>query len=220
MSINEKTGGQRVKNVITFTALISTLLFAQNDRDTSESKYAAITKQRYSNYIGFAGGFTAGSGISFRKWIKNKNGFQINILPIYTENKYPPAEIYPVIDSGFQNSGSLSCGLIYLRNLADAKYFRFLAYAGGNVLANYDKYDYYTKTGAWSSTRDAYIDSVEHKVGDTRKYEISLGGGCGFEFYVWRFAFHAMLGLRGQYEIVNQSKGITPTGEGGVHFRF
>ncbi len=196
----------------------------ENTPETEEKSYSSITRKRYSNYIGFAGGTTTGYGLSYRKWIKNSWAFQINLLPFYREDNYDSGEeddnTYWDRDSGFYDWGTLSLGLTYLKKVIDGKYVRFLFYTGANLSTDYEKYDYYKTNHEWNPSLQAFTDSVVHKSGKDVDNKISLGSGVGWEWYVWRMAFHAMAGLMAEYEIESKSPGIGPTFEAGVHFRF
>ena len=203
-------------------AVAPLLLYAGNDADTSDSRYGKVTKKRYKNYIGIAGGSTTGFGVSYRRWFGPQWGAQLNLFPFYYENTYEDKDrdsyYYTRRDSGYSNTGMLSFGLTGLRSIADAKYVRFLAYFGSNVLINYEKYNYHQTRREWEDT--AYVYTEGWYKGKDQSNTISIGGGCGSEFYVWRFGFHLMLGLRVHYETESEAKGVGPTAEGGVHFRF
>jgi hypothetical protein len=219
-----------MKKVFALTCLMAALIFADNDN--SESGYTSSTSKRYQNYIGFAGGTTMGYGLSYKRWFNDKWGCQINLFPYYKEDKYSPKETSSsdyyygsVRDSGYSNHGNLSLGLSYLRKIADTKYVRFMAYAGGNLNTSYEDNDY-RETDHYGSYYDSYNNrtvyndsSTIHK--STKTVNIfTLGSGCGSEFYVWRFGFNALLGFRGSYNFYNQSKELGLSFEGGVHFRF
>lgn len=208
------------KALIILLSTFITSAIAEND--STPSKYSSITSKKYDNYIGVSGGMITGFGISVKKWITNKSGIQINFFPYYQENKYPDQNNYDYMyasrDSGFSDNGTFSIGLTYLRNLADAKYIRFLVYVGSNAFIEYEKYDYYETQGTWNN--DHYTNTIVHLAAKNVKTTFAGGGGFGAEWYVWRFAFNAMVGLRGTYNIYNDAKGIEPSIEGGVHFRF
>ncbi|NLG15901.1 MAG: hypothetical protein GX556_01065 [Fibrobacter sp.] len=207
-----------MRKIVGVLLLLCVCSFADDDNDTSQSSYSKVTTERYSNYVGFAGGLTSGYGLSFRKWIKNSWAYQVNFFPFYREYKYPDEQYsgYYDIDSGYSHEGLGSLGLTFLKNIAEAKYLRFLLYAGGNLNTQYRKYDYYESRYDYS--RSEY-DNVRQK-GREFKNKITAGGGCGIEAYVWRFGFSGMIGLCGDYEVETKAKGAGFTAEGGIHFRF
>lgn len=215
-----------MKNVILLiTFLAATYAAADNTpEDTAESKYSAITKKRYSNYIGIAAGFITGYGLSYRRWINNKWGFQINLFPLYYEEKYDDDddddENYHRRDSGYSDIGHLSIGAIFLRNLSSGKYIRFVFYSGANLQTEYEKYDYYGTESIWDEQDSLYKDRPIHRKGKKIENKISIGAGAGCEWYIWRFAFHCMLGMYGAFVIEPRAYEVGPSIEGGLHFRF
>ena len=216
-----------MKSITLLIILLSVICIAEENisksepKDTEERSYSTITQKRYSNYLGIAAGLTTGYGISYRKWIKNSWGFQINLLPFYREKKYDGDDFNSYDrDSGFYDTGDLSLGLTFLKKISDAKYIRFLFYSGANLHTTYEKYDYYDTRSVWSSPHNTYIDSVVHRSGKDIENKISIGVGAGCEWYVWRFAFHCMVGLMGAYAIEPKSYEVGPSIEGGIHFRF
>ncbi len=193
-----------------------------NDTEEKEERsYSTITRKRYSNYLGLAGGTTTGFGLSYRKWIRNSWAFQINLLPYYREKKYDDDDdYYDDRDSGFYDTGNLSLGLTYLKKIIDGKYVRFLFYSGANLDTDYKKYNYYYTDRKWDQSLQIYVDSLIHRSGKEVENTISIGAGAGCEWYVWRIAFHCMAGLMVDYAIEAESLGVGPTVEAGVHFRF
>jgi hypothetical protein len=180
------------------------------------------TSSQYSTYIGIAGGFTSGYGLSLRKWFDNKWGLQLTLFPLYMQEKKGTLDDQPLSDSGYSNSGQLSLGVLYLRKLTDFRFGRVTYYAGGNVLMFYNKYDYYSQE--WDGKYDTmgrYTPSYKliHNTGKDFTKEITLGTGAGSEFYIWRFALHILLGLRASYELEHKNFTVMPTIEGGVQFR-
>jgi len=195
------------------------------ESDTSESAYSRATQKRYSNYLGLAGGYTSGFGISFRKWFTDKWAFQVNFFPWYQENKYPEDDdsydgnySSTYRDSGYFNEGFGSLGILLLRSLAEGKYLRFVCYSGTNIFIKYSKYNYTTVTEKWSG--NGYTQTKGHESGRDWENTVTIGGGCGPEFYVWRFGFHCMIGLQANYEFTKEVKNVGPSVEGGVHFRY
>lgn len=185
--------------------------------DTSMSTYARTTRMRYSNYIGISGGYVTGYGISLRKWFNGKWGFEINLFPLYFENNYPENDENGLRakDSGYTKEGRLSLGLTYLKTIAELHYARFVFYTGGNLLTKYKKWDYY-----YTEDDPLVIGATTlHDAGRTLDNKISVGAGAGCEWYVWRFAFHCMLGFYGAYFIEREGYAVSPSIEGGVHFR-
>lgn len=203
-----------------FIAFVSGL-FAKN-KDSTQSAYARTTAFRYQNYLGFAGGMITGSGLSYRRWAGDNWAWQINILPLYKETRYPQADdyIYPEIESGYSNEGTLSFGITYLREIAGLRFFRFVIYSGTNLYTNYKEYDYVYNEPVWSDAQSAWVNRQVREKDKRVENKISLGGGGGAEFFVWRFSLHAMVGFLGSYILENKAKEIGPSVEGGIHFRF
>jgi hypothetical protein len=184
--------------------------------------YSSTTRKRYDNYIGLSAGFVTGYGISYRHWFENRWGIEINVWPWYSEQHYPEDDgeystdyYYSERDSGYLKEGNLSLGMTYLKNLAELNYVRVLFYAGGNLQTNYRRWHYYNYRLTDTVTSDT-LESSGHSLSN----KVSLGLGSGVEWYVWRFAFHVMLGFYGAYEIEDQGYEARPSVEGGVHFRF
>jgi|GEM_PF-1891801 len=194
-----------------------------DDADTSENTYTKETRTRYSHYIGVSAGFITGYGMSFRKWFDNAWGFELNLLPIYHETHYPEnrSGTYSYeADSGYSNKGTLCVGLTYLKTLVDLRYTRVLFYAGGNLQTAYEKWNYYYWDYTWDEARGASNSVYVHTAGKNYENKINVGLGAGCEWYVWRFAFHCMLGFYGGYLIERTSYEAQPSIEGGIHFRF
>ena len=200
-------------------------VFAEEE-ESSQSSYGKTTTTRYTNYVGVAAGYTTGYGLSFRRWVNNSWAFQINFAPYYHETKYPESDRdeyqYDYYsygpDSGYDHNGSGSLGLTFLKNFAELRYLRVVGYAGSNLHATYRKYNYFTNE--WDYSRQEPSRRRVHHQGREVREKVSVGGGIGAEFYVWRFAFHAMAGLFGAYEVETEAKEAGPSVEGGVHFRF
>ncbi|HEX2956194.1 MAG TPA: hypothetical protein VHO70_05165, partial [Chitinispirillaceae bacterium] len=95
---------------------------------------------------------------------------------------------------------------------------RFCAYGGGNCYVEYDRYDYYAKTWDYSYGRNEYV--LTHYKGKKLTNTLSIGAGCGAEFYVWRFGFQGMAGVRGANRFPDDSKRLGLTAEVGAFFRF
>ncbi|MBD3392004.1 MAG: hypothetical protein GF418_08020 [Chitinivibrionales bacterium] len=187
-----------------------------------EHSYSTVTKKRYSNYVGIAGGLVTGYGLSIRKWFTDAWGAQLTLFPFYREENYDEKgfSLHYDRDSGYAKIGDLSVGLTALRRFSDMKYIRFMGYAGANMKVDYENYDYYEEDEYYDISRSAWRDSTEHNVGKDQEETLSAGLGAGVEFYVWRFAFNLMLGLVGSYGFESQSYGIGPSIEGGLFFRF
>jgi hypothetical protein len=208
--------------------LFSTFALADSDSTNAQSSKAIShhsLPNQYSTYIGIAGGYTSGYGLSLRKWFQSKWGLQINLFPLYTQSKFPSnssySNPYPAPDSGYENYANFSFGILVLKELTQFKHGKIVYYAGGNVLINYDKYDYYDLHHRWihSDTSEFYVDEVEHHSGRTLSDKFTVGTGAGTEFYIWRFAVHLMLGVCGGYDIHQNIYSILPSVEGGVQFR-
>lgn len=202
--------------------ILSTAIFSLSFSDETKTapehrSYSDITKTRYPNYIGIAAGGITGHGISYRRWIKNTCGFQINLIPYYRDKKYPEENnFFDYVsdrDSGYYKETYFSGGITYLHNMGDLRYIRFTTYAGANIEYNFEDYDYYEKYSFSSSNK-------RHK-GKKEKTMFEGGIGFGAEWYVWRIAFHLMGGIGGSYHYQNRSKEIGVFSmEGGVHYRF
>lgn len=190
----------------------------KSDSTETGSSYSEVTSKRYSNYIGIAGGMTSGYGLSYKRWF-DKWAIQLTLFPWYEEEKYSAHRDnddynYYGRDSGYYNNGNGSVGLMCIRSLLESKYIRFCAYGGGNCDLEYEKYNYY---------RDEYKNSGEvtvHYTGKKLTNDVSLGVGCGAEFFVWRFGFHGMAGVRGAYRFPDKAKTLGISVDGGVYFRF
>ena len=217
-----------MKKIFVLIFLTASMTFADND--TTETGYSKVTCKRYQNYIGIAGGTTMGYGLSYKRWINDKWGYQINLFPYYKEDKYSKSTNSDTYygtqrDSGYYTNGNLSLGLTCLRNVVDVKYVRFMAYAGGNLNTTYEDFNY-RETDQYGSYYDNYYgkyvsrDSISYHEGNKISNTFTLGGGFGSEFYVWRFSFNLLLGLRGSYNFYTQAKEVNLSYEGGVHFRF
>ena len=205
--------------------LFCTITFLYSDSDTTKeepkSKYYQTTTKRYPNYIGFAGGFITGNGLAYRRWIKNRIGFQINAMPFYREEVYPEdSENYNERDSGYSDEGLINFGGTLLINFTDVHYIRFGGYIGCNHTVSIDKADYYYTEREWDSNIGAYVTETKHIVEDTRENTLAGGLGAGVEFYVFRFGFSIMLGFYGSYCFENGTTTISPSVDGGVFFRF
>ena len=216
--------------MVAFAVLLcSSLLFGadtlgQEEAD-EDSRYSVITRTRYKNYIGIAGGFITGNGVAYRRWLNQKVGFQINVFPYYTEEEYPEDDndfdyYYEVRDSGYLNSGFVNYGLSLLINLAEMRYLRVVGYTGCNHLIDIEEGDYYSTTEEWDSDREDYYNQTVHKVSDRVLNTLAGGLGGGVEFYVFRFGFSVNFGIFGAYTFENHTKKFHPSVDGGVFFRF
>lgn len=201
----------------------ATLIYPDDNEEDeqSESKYYTTTTKRYANYLGFAGGFITGNGLAYRRWIKDKIGFQINVLPIYREQKYPEdSDYYEERDSGYYDNGYINFGGSFLINFADVRYIRFLGYVGVNNTVEIEKGNYYYSQREWDSNIGDYVVETIHKVIDRTENTLAGGVGAGVEFYVFRFGFNIMLGLYGSYSFEKETKNVSPSVDGGIFFRF
>ncbi len=178
-----------------------------------ESKYFKITTNRHDNYLGFCGGLITGHGLAYRRWIKDKVGFQCNILPWYREDKYPDDDfIYSDRDSGWANEGYINYGGSVLVKFAEMRYLRFIGYVGANHTIDVEKGDYYISDYQLTEPRHIVVDKVENS--------LAGGLGAGVEFYVFRFGFSVNLGVYAAYNFEDRTKEIMPSVDGGVFFRF
>jgi hypothetical protein len=176
--------------------------------------------KKYSLYLGIAGGFTAGYGLSIRKWFDNAWALQVNMFPYYTQEDKEPVRVAGVIsESGFKNVGDFSLGMLYMRKLSDFRFGRMVWYAGGNILTHYENYDYSEIVSEGWRYDSTYTEWIEHRSGKVSRNKITIGGGAGSEFYIWRFALHIMLGACAGYTVETKRISILPSVEGGIQFR-
>jgi hypothetical protein len=210
--------------LLAIVCLLTSLVCARSDQESDSSTKAVHSlADQYSTYIGLAGGYTSGYGLSFRQWYKSKWGIQLTLFPLYLQQKNGDIDNSSsgVADSGWRDYANISLGFLLLRELAQFRFGRIVYYAGTNALVNYEKYNYYTTETTWQHNDSIYfpVDSVEHHVGRNLSDKITLGTGAGSEFYVWRFAFHLMLGFCAAYDVELKEFSIMPTVEGGIQFR-
>lgn len=184
------------------------------------SPYRRAILTHYSDYVGFGAGLTNGIGLSYRHWFSDAWGVQLNLLPYYSETKYPSsnANDYPVRDSGFYHNGFFSAGLTALHEFARLDAMRFLGYVAGSVTEQYTNTHYYYQEYEYSNYSSGYVTKVSQH--EDWSNLVSGGFGLGMELYVWRFSFSPMLGFRGAYDLQTKEKEVGPTVEGAAHFRF
>jgi hypothetical protein len=199
-----------------------TLAIASSNSDSSdtEASYSQVTSKKYSNYIGVAAGFTSGYGLSYKRWF-DKWAIQVTLFPWYEEEKYSDKTddtYYYNRDSGYSNNGYGSIGLLLNRSILESKYIKFCAYGGGNCYVEYKRYDYFSNYNDYSSGRSEYVKA--HYTGKKLTNTLTLGVGCGAEFYIWRFGFHGMAGLRGSNRFPDNTKNLGLSAEAGAYFRF
>ena len=211
-----------MKTAILLITLFTTTFAAVDTtpEDVEEVSYFSITRKRYANYIGFAGGLISGYGLSYRRWVNNNWGFQVNLLPLYFQRDYHDDYYSYEIDSGYYDIGHLSLGAIFIRKITDGKYSRFSFFTGANLQTQYEKYDYYYTSSGWDDQSQSFSNRLVHNIGKEVENRISIGTGFGFEWYVWRFSFNIMTGLFGAYAIEHEDYKVGPSVEGGVHLRF
>lgn len=190
------------------------------DTVDTEPSYNAVTSKQYKNYIGIAGGLTSGYGLSYKRWF-DKWAIQITMFPWYEEEKYSDKSDDTYIygrDSGYSNNGYGSIGLLFNRSILESKYIKFCAYGGGNCNVEYKKYDYYSNNWDYSGGNGEYV--LTHYKGKKLTNTLTIGAGCGAEFYIWRFGFHGMAGVRGANRFPDNLKSLGLTAEAGAFFRF
>lgn len=212
----------RITLCLLFLFCTTTLVYSDADTTVEEpkSKYFTTTTKRYPNYIGFAGGFITGNGLAYRRWIKDRVGFQINTMPIYQEEVYPQdSEHDNDRDSGYYNQGRINLGSTLLINFTDINYFRIGGYIGCNHTISRNQADYYYTKRNWDANMNAYVSETNHVLIDTRENTLAGGMGAGVEFYVLRFGFSVMLGFYGSYCFEDRTKRVSPSIDGGVFFR-
>ena len=211
-----------------FTCLLLSvfLVFASSDSTQDqqlERPSIHSLPNQYSTYIGIAGGYTSGYGLSIRKWVKNDWGLQFTLFPMYTHKKVGPVDDGTASDSGFRNEGQLSFGILYLKKLAEFRFGRISYYGGGNVLMFYDNHDYYSIESHYKYDEllghGDYTETIRYNTGYSFSKELTLGTGAGAEFYIWRFALHVLLGLRASYKFSKGQFTVMPSVEGGAQFR-
>jgi hypothetical protein len=213
-----------VQNAETETTALedTTVKTDKNVSANQPSTYSKATCTRYSRYFGFSAGFITGYGISYRRWFNNSWGLELNLFPWYNEDHYDndldeyEYEYEYDRDSGYSKEGNLCLGITYLKTLADLRYARILFYAGGNLQTSYNRWHYYYDT--YEYRIDDYV--ARESSGREFNNKVSIGIGSGAEWYVWRFAFHAMLGLYGAYKVEEKGYEARPSIDIGVHFRF
>jgi hypothetical protein len=191
------------------------------NRAEEVSGYRKAILTHYTNYAGFGAGMSSGIGLSYRHWFSDDWGVQLNILPYYSETKYPSSnsDDYPVRDSGFYHNGYFSAGLTALHEFARLDAMRFIGYVAGSVTEQYTNANYYYREYGYYYN-GSYQDSIYHSHHEESSSLVAGGFGLGMEFFVWRFSFSPMVGFRGAYDLETKAKEIGPTVEGAAHFRF
>jgi hypothetical protein len=186
--------------------------------DTPTTASAAPRAKQYSTYIGIAAGYTSGYGLSMRQWLSRNWALQVNIFPLYYENNYTkhPDDGH---DSGYAKTGNGSLGLLALRRVADFRHGRIVWYSGTNLRVEYDKHDYYSTKSSWDDSSGTYRTALTHTSGYSFTKQLTIGSGAGSEFYIWRFAFHIMIGACAGYEFSDKTFSVLPSVEGGIQFR-
>jgi hypothetical protein len=207
---------------LTFLLFAAVLANAAPDtvmQDTTKRPTFHSLPRQYSTYIGIAGGYTSGYGLSIRKWFHNSWALQLNVFPYFNQTKMSGAPGAADPNSGYKNEGNLSVGMLYLKQLTEFRFGRITAYGGGNLLTDYEKYDYYATSEKWNSQNMFYEDTTIHYAGRTLSNKVTIGGGAGAEFYIWRFSLHLLLGLCAGYDINSNLFSVLPSVEGGIQFR-
>ncbi len=220
---NSRSIAYAIRGIALLLTMVS-LVIAETDDDSSRTEFSKAGTQRYTHYLGGAAGYTSGLGLSYRHWFGNNWGFQITGFPWYREYTYPEDDNNSYgsesLISGEKTETMASFGVLFLKNLADVKYVRFLGYAGGNTFYQYDKSDYVKAERTYDYDLDRYINDTVHVDKTYKSKKVTLGLGAGAEWYLWRFGFHLLLGFAGSHDFESGSNAVMPTVEGGVHFRF
>ncbi len=199
-----------MRTILLLMAIV-TFAFVGTAQEQSESPEA---QEEFKNYIGLGAGITSGLGLSYRRWFE-KSGFQVNILPYYTQDTYSNEESDP--RDGYSRNAYLSLGLSYLRKFQDFEKVRFLGFVSAHWVYTLDDDDYRLSTGVPTGEPridDQRIDNVE------QRNTFLFGFGPEFEIYIWRFALNLGFGLAGRYRVDPESFGIWPAVEGSIHYRF
>lgn len=193
------------------------LCLADSEYKDRRARFTEVSTKRYPNYIGFATGSFSGEGLSYKRWF-DKWALQLTMFPWYEEAKYPDYDDDDIFyysnerDSGYSNKGTASIGLVYSRSIHEARFFRIYAQGGGSWYLDYHKYDYYS-----NEYRNGTNVPVRFK-GKTTKNTVSLGAGCGVEFFFWRFCVHFTTGIFGSKRSDDLKK-IGLEGGTGIYFR-
>ncbi len=193
-------------------SLVVSFSFVAGAQEQSEG--ADTAQSDYKNYIGLGAGITSGLGLSYRRWFE-KSGFQVNILPYYTQDTYDNEDTGR--RDGYSRNVYLSLGLSYLRQFQDFEKVRFLGFASAHWVYTSDDDDYRLSTGVPTGEPridDQRIDNVE------QSNTFLVGLGPEFEIYIWRFALNLGFGLAARYRPSPESFGIWPAVEGSIHYRF
>jgi hypothetical protein len=182
----------------------------------------ALSRYDYETYktcIGAGAGFTTGSGLSFKKWFNNTWALQMNLLPYYYPEKFKPG--YDTDnDSGYSNNGYFSFGITYMHLLSRQRQrdFRLVSYVGTNINTSYENSDYYFTRSVYDTIIRAYVDSVGHTKRYKNESKITLGGGVGGEYFIWRFSLNLLLGIRGWYNTDQETFSVSPSVDFGIYY--
>jgi hypothetical protein len=175
----------------------------------------------YKNNIGAAAGFITGYGISYRRMISGSNLLQITGFPFYYEsNDDTNSNLFSSRDSGFTRRGLFSLGVTLNHFMARALDIRILSYFGANINIDYEKSGYREKT--WTYNSETQTNEARTTVIRTEKSEkrITIGGGIGGEFQMWRLIGNLSVGVQAYYKTQAKLKGIMPSVEISGYFAY
>jgi hypothetical protein len=209
-----------MKHVLFIPAILVVLILMRSTDAAQTPKAPALL---YKNNIGAAAGFITGYGISYRRLLDENSILQITGFPFYYESKYDNSSIdsYSSIrDSGYSNFGNVSVGLTWLRVIVRELDLRLLAYTGVNLNTRYEKSAYRERSTEWDSGLGDYDTLITHVQKEETINRITIGGGMGGEFQVWRLTGSLMVGIQAYYERETKNKGIIPSAEIGGYFGF
>ncbi len=204
----------RFKEAILGVVLLCGITYSATDSDSSdgEIKHPLSGDSSYTHHIGAAAGVITGYGFSYRHYFNQKQALQITGFPFYREEYYDDSTEVDGDETrydGYLKSGTFSLGCIYVHMLARELDLRVVAYAGGNILADYVNKEY---------TYIEYYDPPNHVSEKRWKNRIQIGAGFGGEAQLWRFTASCMLGAVAFTETYTNKKGIWPSGEFSVYF--
>lgn len=112
---------------ITIYIIIVMILLSLNSFAQGDAKYNndSVFINKYRNSLGFGAGFSTGFGMSYRHYLNNDIGFQLNFLNSITERN---------IDA--------SVGVSILFRLVETEKLHFFAYQGNHFIYSKYKYDF------------------------------------------------------------------------------
>jgi hypothetical protein len=201
--------------------VVETRLEKRKERAETRRGYRAVTTARYVHAIGLAMGHSA-VGLSYRFNFARRYGIQVSVLPIFFKRDYGADtlydEWYSVTDYRYYQF--LDVGLIVNRNVEMYKFADFRWYLGTNVTYRKDEWGGYERRSEYDEYNDEYVYSHVYRETVERSRHVSLSGGMGVEYFVWKFSLTGMAGLIGEIDIDNGLDSFGPALDFGLHFRF